>query len=152
MNCYLNSKDQWLLILESCKSFLTKIEARQNEFNNCVIVMIEEFRLFHQTTVAEYPSQYNDFLFSLLLKELDEGSTWMWSGIFEAHLPHKVRVLFMSFIDKYKNTQTTTTTTKTMIEIHSLAPKMRGVYVKEMHRDSRIIYFVPLHLGATCFF
>ena len=37
--------------------------------------MIEEFRLFHQTTVAEYPSPYNDFLFSLLLKELDEGST-----------------------------------------------------------------------------
>lgn len=68
---YLNSQDQWLLILESCKSCLAKIKARlliflnvahkQNEFNTYVIVMIEEFRLFHQTIVVEYPSQYNDF-------------------------------------------------------------------------------------------
>lgn len=110
MNCYLNSQDQWLLILKSCKSCLAKIEARlliflkeahkQNEFNTCVIVMIEEFRFFYQTIVVEYSSQYNDFLFSLLLRELDEGSTWMWSSIFEAQFPHKVRVLFMSFIDE----------------------------------------------------
>lgn len=46
-------------------------------------------------------------------------------------------------LTKYKKTNTTTTTTKTMIEIHSLAPKMRGIYIKEMHRDSRIISFVP---------
>lgn len=62
--------------------------------------MIEEFRFFYQTIVVEYSSQYNDFLFSLLLRELDEGSTWMWSSIFEAQFPHKVRVLFMSFIDE----------------------------------------------------
>lgn len=40
------------------------------------------------------------FLFSLLLRELDERSTWMWSGIFEAQFPHIVRVLFMSFINE----------------------------------------------------
>lgn len=61
--------------------------------------MIEKFRIFHRT-IVEYPSQYNDDVFSLLLRELDEGSTWMWSGIFEAQFPHKVRVLFVSFIDE----------------------------------------------------
>ena len=159
MNCYLNSQDQWLLILESCKSCLAEIEARlliflkvahkQNEFNTCVIVMIEEFRLFHQTIVVEYPSQCNwFFLFSLLLRELDEGPTWMWNGIFEAHFGCCLCRLLL----KYKNTNTTTTTTKTMIEIHSLAPKMKGIYIKEIRRDSRIISFVPLRLGATCLF
>lgn len=38
-----------------------KVAHKQSEFNTYVIVMIEEFRLFHQTIVVEYPSQYNDF-------------------------------------------------------------------------------------------
>ena len=75
-------------------------------------------------------------------------------------VPHECEAVFLKPISgavyvvmlKYKNTNTTTTKTKTMIEIHSLAPKMRGIYIKEIRRDSRIISFVPLRLGATCLF
>ena len=49
-----------LQIVSLSNRFL-KVAHKKDEFNTCVIVMIEEFRLFHQTIVVEYPSQYNDF-------------------------------------------------------------------------------------------